>query len=174
MRCFTLSGSRLTSTPPTIAVPLVGSSSPHSMRIVVDLPAPFAPRKPKISPVRTSNRRWSTARKSPNRRVRSFTTIAFMVPSPSERAREPRLGEPRVGDRLRAIQIRLQQRDLRVEDVGARRDAGAEAIADHAAGFRGAPHRVVSRRNRRLARVELAEALPHFDGDACVEIGEPL
>ena len=36
--------------PPTSAVPLVGFSRPHSMRIVVDLPAPFAPRKPKISP----------------------------------------------------------------------------------------------------------------------------
>ena len=39
-----------TSTPPTRAVPQVGRSSPHSMRMVVDLPAPLAPRKPKISP----------------------------------------------------------------------------------------------------------------------------
>jgi len=34
--------------PPTIAVPLVGINRPHSIRIVVGLPAPFAPRKPKI------------------------------------------------------------------------------------------------------------------------------
>ena len=46
---------RPTSTPPTVAVPEVGRSSPQSMRMVVDLPAPLLPRKPKISPARTSN-----------------------------------------------------------------------------------------------------------------------
>ena len=61
MRRFTSSGSRLTSTPSTTAVPEVGFSSPHSMRMVVDLPAPFAPRKPKISPRSTSKLMRSTA-----------------------------------------------------------------------------------------------------------------
>jgi hypothetical protein len=50
MRRLTPSGSRLTSTPPTVAVPLVGFSSPHSIRMVVDLPAPLLPRKPNTSP----------------------------------------------------------------------------------------------------------------------------
>ena len=36
--------------PAIVALPEVGRTSPQSIRIVVDLPAPFAPRKPKISP----------------------------------------------------------------------------------------------------------------------------
>ena len=56
MRRLTPSGSRPTSMPPTVAVPLVGFSSPHSMRIVVDLPAPLLPRKPKTSPCRDLER----------------------------------------------------------------------------------------------------------------------
>ncbi len=39
-----------TSKPATVAFPEVGSSSPQRIRMVVDLPAPFGPRKPKISP----------------------------------------------------------------------------------------------------------------------------
>ena len=38
------------SNPPTVPLPPVGISRPQSMRIVVDLPAPFGPRNPKISP----------------------------------------------------------------------------------------------------------------------------
>ena len=37
------------------------------MRIVVDLPAPFAPRKPKISPSPTASETRSTAVKAPKR-----------------------------------------------------------------------------------------------------------
>ena len=85
--------------PPTIAVPLVGFSSPHSMRIVVDLPAPLLPRKPKTSPCRDVERQWSTATKSPKRRVRSATMMAFIGLSRADRAGQPRFGEPRVRDR---------------------------------------------------------------------------
>ena len=46
----TASGSRATSYPATCARPEVGFSRPQSMRMVVDLPAPFGPRKPKTSP----------------------------------------------------------------------------------------------------------------------------
>ena len=67
---------RPTSTPPTTAVPEVGFSSPHSILMVVDLPAPLLPRKPKISPVFTVNDTWSTATNLPKRRVRSLTTMA--------------------------------------------------------------------------------------------------
>ena len=38
------------SAPPTIAVPEVGEQSVVSMRMSVDLPAPFGPSSPKISP----------------------------------------------------------------------------------------------------------------------------
>jgi hypothetical protein len=65
--------------PPTVAVPDVGCSNPHNMRIVVDLPAPLLPKNPKISPARTSNDTSFTATKLPKRRVRFLTSIAFIV-----------------------------------------------------------------------------------------------
>ena len=40
----------LTGRPNSIALPSVGGSRPVSIFIVVDLPQPFEPRKPKISP----------------------------------------------------------------------------------------------------------------------------
>src|SRR5580704_678166 len=64
------SGCVFTSNPPTDALPEVGGSSPHKIRIVVDLPAPFGPRNPKISPRVTSSETLSTATKSPNFLVR--------------------------------------------------------------------------------------------------------
>ncbi len=39
-----------TGSPNSQACPSVGGSRPHSIFIVVDLPQPLAPRKPKISP----------------------------------------------------------------------------------------------------------------------------
>src|ERR1035438_9664275 len=44
------------------------------MRMVVDLPAPFGPRKPKTSPFRISRLIRSTATKSPKRLTRFSTT----------------------------------------------------------------------------------------------------
>src|SRR6185295_1469407 len=69
MRRLTSSGCRLTSKPPTMARPEVGAISPHSTRMVVDLPAPLGPRKPKISPGGTSRFKSATAVKSPKRLV---------------------------------------------------------------------------------------------------------
>ena len=51
--------------PSTVADPLVGVSSPTIIRIVVDLPAPFGPRKPVTWPGSTSNESRSTASVSP-------------------------------------------------------------------------------------------------------------
>ena len=53
-----------TSKPATVADPAVGSASVHSILIVVDLPAPFGPRKPNISPGATSKETPSTADQS--------------------------------------------------------------------------------------------------------------
>ncbi len=50
-----------------VAVPPSTRSSPSSARIVVDLPAPFGPRKPCTSPARTSRSRPSSARCGPKR-----------------------------------------------------------------------------------------------------------
>src|SRR5580765_4907443 len=47
------------------AVPVVGESVPHSIRIVVVLPAPLGPIKPNISPDFTLNVKESTALKDP-------------------------------------------------------------------------------------------------------------
>src|SRR5665647_1674224 len=74
-----------TSNPATVPVPPVGAKIPVSMRIVVDLPAPFGPRKPKISPFCTSKLTRFTAVKLPKCFSRFFKTpavswlLAFMV-----------------------------------------------------------------------------------------------
>jgi hypothetical protein len=45
----------------TVAVPAVGRSRPRIIRIVVDLPAPFGPRKPVTRPGSTVKSMPSTA-----------------------------------------------------------------------------------------------------------------
>src|SRR5690606_2586150 len=72
----TSSRSRTTSCPATRARPPVGLSSVHSMLIVVDLPAPFGPRNPKISPGRTGNSSPRTASPSPKVVLRPSTSTA--------------------------------------------------------------------------------------------------
>ena len=59
------------------------------MRIVVDLPAPLLPRKPKISPRPTSNDTSSTATNAPNRRVRCRTSMALDMVSASRAGSDP-------------------------------------------------------------------------------------
>ena len=56
--------------------PSVAGSRPVSIFIVVVLPQPFEPRKPKISPRSIVKLTWSTAVKSPKRRVRPSASIA--------------------------------------------------------------------------------------------------
>ncbi len=58
----------------------VGLSRPHSIRMTVVLPAPFEPRKPKISPGATSKDTRSTATKSPKTRVRSVAETMISGP----------------------------------------------------------------------------------------------
>ena len=74
---FTSSGWEATSKPATHALPPVGRLSPVSMRMAVVLPAPLAPRKPKISPRWTWKEMWSTAVKLPNRLVNPSTSITL-------------------------------------------------------------------------------------------------
>src|SRR5688572_13032174 len=68
----------LTSTPATTALPPLGASSPVSILMVVVLPAPFGPRKPKISPVLTSKLTAFTAVNSPNVFVRPSTSMDLL------------------------------------------------------------------------------------------------
>ena len=57
----TESRSVMASWPATRAVPDVGLASVHRILIVVVLPAPFGPRKPKVSPLATSKSMPRTA-----------------------------------------------------------------------------------------------------------------
>src|SRR5690606_21273807 len=61
--------------PLTVTRPAVGRSSPRIIRIVVDFPAPFGPRKPVTRPGRTVNDTESTASFSPYLLVRSTASI---------------------------------------------------------------------------------------------------
>ena len=69
MRSRIRSGWRRASMPNTCADPSVGRMKSSSMLIVVDLPAPFGPRKPNISPSSIVRSRSSTATTSPKRFV---------------------------------------------------------------------------------------------------------
>src|SRR5262249_33910640 len=63
------------SNPFNCSVPLVGGSSVVSILMVVVFPAPFGPRKAKISPLGTSNDTSLTAVKSANFLTRFCTRI---------------------------------------------------------------------------------------------------
>src|ERR1039457_4889239 len=75
----TSSGCFPTSNPLTDACPEVGVNSPHSIRMVVDFPAPLGPRKPKISPFLTRSETWSTATNAPNVFTRSSISTAHSL-----------------------------------------------------------------------------------------------
>jgi hypothetical protein len=65
MHALACTGERSMSWPHTVTVPADGAMNPAIMRMVVDLPAPFAPRNPNTSPGLTVNDTSSTARISP-------------------------------------------------------------------------------------------------------------
>src|SRR5688500_2643251 len=69
------------SQPATRAWPAVGRNCPVRIRMVVVLPAPLCPRKPKISPTSTAKEMLLTARRSLKLRVSPVTSIAFIVSS---------------------------------------------------------------------------------------------
>src|SRR5436305_67365 len=75
-RCV-FSGSSTTEMPPTVAAPEVGSSSVASTRMVVDLPAPLGPMKPKICPAEKRNEIPFTARVRPYSLWRSTTSTSI-------------------------------------------------------------------------------------------------
>src|SRR5690349_10981722 len=139
MRRLTPSGSAPTSMPSMSARPDVGVSRPHSMRMVVDLPAPLLPRKPKTSPRLTSKLTSSTALNLPKRRDRCSTTMARSAAAvtlrPPEEAKESGFVEPQLNLEARALELALEQRDLGFEHVGTGRDTSLEALIDDATRF---------------------------------------
>ena len=66
------------SKPATFPTPEVGVKRPHSIRMAVVLPAPFAPKKPKSSPSPTVKLMWSTAVKGPKHFVSLSVSITFI------------------------------------------------------------------------------------------------
>src|SRR5262245_41827693 len=178
MRCFTPSGSLVTSTPPTVALPDVGFSRPQSMRMVVDFPAPLLPRNPKTSPRATSKLTRSTATNAPKRRVRSRTSIAASCRGEEAEAGllsangplQARLREAHVGDRAGAIELRLQPGGLRIEHFGVRGDARPVPLADDAFGFDRGANLAVGGGDRLAARLKFQRARADLEGHVAVEV----
>src|SRR3954471_2163492 len=75
----TSSGLSKTSCEFTVAEPVLGEMKQVKIRIVVDLPAPFGPRKPTTSPRFTSKFTLSRARTTPNRLVSPLAWIITSV-----------------------------------------------------------------------------------------------
>src|SRR5438445_2808056 len=78
MEARTFPFSRTMSCPATRALPEVGGSRVVSIRTSVVFPAPFGPRRPYVSPDRTSNVTASSATVSPNFRVSFSAWIGFI------------------------------------------------------------------------------------------------
>ena len=75
----TAARSRTTSKPATVAPPAVGLASVQRILIVVDLPAPFGPRKPNVSPACTVRSRPRTASTSPYRLTSPWASMTVAV-----------------------------------------------------------------------------------------------
>src|ERR1700733_4325515 len=75
MQDFASTGAFSISCPQTDTCPAEGEMKPAIMRMVVDLPAPLAPKKPSTSPGATENVRSSTASLSPYRLDKFFVVI---------------------------------------------------------------------------------------------------
>src|SRR3989442_2337742 len=97
IRDRTAAGSCETSMPATCASPEVGRSSVQRMLIVVVLPAPLGPRKPKTSPCSTARSIPRTASMSPYVFTRPLTSITAATALFPERGRGLALA-----DRIRA------------------------------------------------------------------------
>src|SRR6185295_1734184 len=151
----------LTSKPLISAVPEVGGSSVVSIRISVDLPAPFGPSSPKISPSSTANEIPFTAVNSPNFLTMARTSMAFMslfnvvaqgfspafaaalkgcATSTCKLLRRRQLHVRRHADREPAISVVHSQPDferldvaLRPADVALRGERGVRAAVEHRA-----------------------------------------
>ena len=112
--------------PNSSASPSLGGRRPVSIFMVVVLPQPFEPRKPKISPRSMVKLTWSTAVKSPNRRVRSRAT---MTGAPVEDAAR-RYSQPPMAAAL----LLGKQRDKRLfkrRRAGARLEFGRRPARQH-------------------------------------------
>ena len=146
------------------------------MRIVVDLPAPLLPRKPKISPCSTSNDTRSTATKAPKRRVSSRTVDGWHRPAylPSARSRRASARRALASARVRSSSAWSSATCASSTSVFVDQ-ARLEALGDDAArlGRRRAPRRA-RRGSTARAALDVELALPHLEVQHRVELGQAL
>src|SRR5215475_5523197 len=118
-RAWTSGEVRVRSAPSNVTVPLVGTVSPARQLKKVDLPAPFGPIRPMISPSATERSALRTAKKLPN---------AFDTPlASSSMARPPAGGEvmPELVEPA-GLEAGEQHDDAAIEDVSQTGPAAAE------------------------------------------------
>src|SRR5579883_2905018 len=113
-------GVNVTSAPANEIVPVVGMVSPARQLKNVDLPAPFGPISPMISPSSTDKSAPATARKSPNA-FETFLASSSMGALSQER-RQP---VPQIEQAAR-LEAGDQHDDAAVENIGQSRTAAAE------------------------------------------------
>src|SRR2546421_10632720 len=108
---------RVTSLPSNTIRPVVGSVSPARQLKKVDLPAPFGPIKPMISPSSMARSAPATARRLPNV-LETFSALSSIAPPEFRRDAVPHFMQPA------GLEARDDHDDAAVEDVG---EAGAAA-----------------------------------------------
>ena len=128
------------------------------MRIVVDLPAPLAAEEPEDLAAPTSKPRRRRPRTRRSGASDCSTRIDGVRPSrsaPDRRAASRASAEPQRRAISRCDRARpASERDLRVEHVGARRDAGAEPLARRRGALR-SPRRRASAGRASAARLDV-------------------
>src|SRR6187397_933514 len=105
MRRRTSSPDLVTSRPSTRATPWVGASRPQRMRISVDLPEPFGPSRPKISPRGTRSETLSSARTLPKSRLTPSTSMPYGLTSRAPAVCVPAARAPASAMRHRGPQV---------------------------------------------------------------------
>src|SRR3954452_1428309 len=108
---------RVTSTPSNMMRPVVGSASPARQLKKVDLPAPFGPIRPMISPSSMERSAPATARRLP-KVFETFSALSSMAPPEFRRDALPHLVQPA------GLEARDDDDDAAIENVG---QAGAAA-----------------------------------------------
>src|SRR5438132_8890001 len=104
--------------PKTETLPPVGRKRPSISRMVVVLPAPFGPRKPKVSPARTEKEALSIPRRRPYRLVSSRASMTTSISGSGRFV-------PRSGDVL-GVPAAIDVRALRSQLQHAVRQLGKE------------------------------------------------
>src|ERR1700722_10822223 len=117
-------GARVRSAPLKTIRPVVGTVSPARQLKNVDLPAPFGPMRPMISPWSTSRSAPATARKLPNA-LETFFASSSMGAFPKAFAERGHQAPPQFEQAAR-LETRNHDDDAAIEDVGQARSAAAE------------------------------------------------